>query len=326
MKKKTATVRRYTGALLQLGAFGLFSVTAQAAPLPEHQVAVTFDDLPYVMPGKTSRSDNRKDALAANRAILAALRHDAVPVTAFVNEDKVQALGSPGTEILAQWNQGALALANHAAHHVDSNALTPAQFENEIKEGERSIGPLAHKAGRKLEFFRFPFNHVGDTEPKRIALSEIVRRLGYRQAATTIDVEDYLFNDAYECAHSAGNTADEARIRQAYIDYARIEIPYYQALDEKIMGRDVPAVMLFHDNRLNAAVLPQILDLFRQQHYRFVTLAQAQSDPAFTQEPRIATKFGPMWGYRWAQERHIPVDGRLEQEPPEWVRLYCHKP
>ncbi|WP_025886425.1 polysaccharide deacetylase family protein [Asaia prunellae] len=325
MTKKTAMVRRGVIPFARLSLIGFFPIAVHVSAQPVHLVAVTFDDLPYVMSDKASRSDNQKDAQPANRAILAALRHDAVPVTAFVNEDKVRALGSLGTKILTQWNQGTLTLANHAAHHVDSNMLTPAQFENEIKEGERSIGPLAHKAGRKLEFFRFPFNHVGDTEPKRKALSEIVRRLGYRQAATTIDVEDYLFNDAYECAHAAGNPVDEQRILQAYIDYARIEIPCYQKLDEKIMGYDVPAVMLLHSNRLNAVALPQILALFREQHYRFVTLTQAQSDPAFKREPAIATRFGPMWGYRWAKERHIPVDGRLEQEPPDWVRNYCHK-
>jgi len=324
-KKKETDFRRIFPALL-LCSTVLPCTQGLAAAQPTHKVAITFDDLPYVMHAGASQEESQADALMANRAILAILRRDAIPVTAFVNEDKVQALGTVGTDILAQWNQGALALANLAAHHVDSNTLTPAQFENEIREGERSIGPLARRAGRHLDFFRFPFNHAGDTESKRIALSEIVKRLGYRQAATTIDVEDYLFNDAYECAHATHRSDDEARIRQAYVAYARIEIPYYRALDEKIMGRDIPAVMLFHSNRLNAAVLPQILALFKEQHYRFVTLTQAQADPAFAQEPKIATKFGPMWGYRWAQERHIAVDGRFEQEPPDWVRLYCHTP
>ena len=34
------------------------------------------------------------------------------------------------------------------------------------------------------------------------------------------------------------------------------------------------------------------------------------------------TGFGPMWGYRWAQERKVTVNGRLEPDPPEWVLAY----
>lgn len=220
MKKKNIAGRGTILTIVLLCSTGLFCAPGHTAALPTHEVAITFDDLPYVMRAGASQRESQNDALAANNAILATLRRDAIPVTAFVNEDKVQALGAVGTDILGQWNQGTLELGNHAAHHIDSNDLTPAQFETEIREGERSIGPLTQKAGRYLEFFRFPFNHVGDTEAKRVALSGIVKRLGYRQAATTIDVEDYLFNEAYECAHAAHRPDDETRISQAYVAYA----------------------------------------------------------------------------------------------------------
>ena len=81
--------------------------------------------------------------------------------------------------------------------------------------------------------------------------------------------------------------------------------------------------MLLHANRLNAAVLDRLLGLFRSANYRFVSLAEAQSDPAYATSPATATKFGPMWAYRWARERKIKVDGRLEQEPPAWIGDYA---
>jgi hypothetical protein len=29
-----------------------------------------------------------------------------------------------------------------------------------------------------------------------------------------------------------------------------------------------------------------------------------------------------MWGYRWARERGVKVDGSLEPEPPKWITDY----
>ena len=50
--------------------------------------------------------------------------------------------------------------------------------------------------------------------------------------------------------------------------------------------------------------------------YRFVTLRQAQSDPAYRTSDTYVTPEGPMWGYRWARELNIKVDGRQEPEAP----------
>lgn len=288
-----------------------------------HDVAMTFDDLPYVTRGRLSPGEAQKAALEANNAILAILREEAIPATAFVNEAGVEALGPTGRQILALWNDGPFSLANHGFHHFDSNGLDPVRVEAEIVQAEATIRPLSAEKGRKLEFFRFPYNHTGDTEVKRAQFSEILHRHGYRLAATTIDVEDYIFNDAYECALSHGHRDDASRIAKAYIDYVRIELPYYRALDSKVMGREIPSVMLLHSNRLNAATLREVIAVFRADRTRFITLDQAQSDPAYAREPEMATGYGPMWGYRWAHERHVRVDGTLEKEAPPWVVSYC---
>jgi hypothetical protein len=76
------------------------------------------------------------------------------------------------------------------------------------------------------------------------------------------------------------------------------------------------------DNRLNADVIGQLLELFEKKRYRFVSLAAAQSDPAYRAPETYITKYGPMWGYRWAEQRNIKVNGRSEPDPPEWIVDY----
>lgn len=83
--------------------------------------------------------------------------------------------------------------------------------------------------------------------------------------------------------------------------------------------------MVLHFNRLNADMLDGVLSLFEQKHSTFVTLDKAQADPAFAIPETSVTPYGPMWGYRWAAERGVKVNGKLELEPPAWVVDYGKK-
>lgn len=290
--------------------------------LATRSVAITFDDLPFAHaddPNPALREQARKTDATIRRALA---RH-AVPATGFVNEAKVRSIGVAGTDILQAWTVGDLNLGNHGFSHADSNTLTLDQIEQEIVTGEATIRPMAQKAGRQLQFFRFPYNHVGETEARRLAIEQMLAARGYKLAASTIDTSDYLFDQAYERAIAAHDRAMQKRIKAAYIDYSRIEITYYASLNRQALGYEPPEVMLLHANRLNAAVAEPLLSLFSGLGYRFVSLARAQSDPTYDRPPAFATKFGPMWGYRWARERKVMVNGRLEKDPPEWLMTYA---
>ena len=288
-------------------------------PKAARVVAITFDDLPYVNAGSQVSIEA---ATVALHHIVSALRRARAPATGFVNEDKVQALGPAGPRLLAEWNKGLLALGNHGYRHFDSNDLDVAGIEQEILKGEATIRPMAASSDRSISFFRFPYNHVGDTETKRVAIAKLLADHGYKLAASTIDTSDYLFNDAYERAFAKRDRGMMQRIQRAYLDYSRVQIAYYGELNRKVLGREVPAIMLLHANRLNAAAIKPLLGVFRSAGYGFVSLEQAQADPAYSAMPAVATKFGPMWAYRWARERQVKVDGRLEQEPPAWISAY----
>jgi hypothetical protein len=84
--------------------------------------------------------------------------------------------------------------------------------------------------------------------------------------------------------------------------------------------------MLMHDNRLNADTIDQLLQLFVDKGYRFVSLAQAESDPVYKAPDTYVTQYGMMWGYRWARERGVKLTGLHENEPPAWIGLYGKEP
>ena len=116
-------MRLFPCLLLALSWFSL-----QASP-QQRTVAITVDDLPYA--GHTHTRETGADVGRAhkiNHRLLGAFKKYRVPVTAFVNEGRVQGLGSQvGLEILRQWIAEGLELGNHTYSHSDFNELSVPQ-------------------------------------------------------------------------------------------------------------------------------------------------------------------------------------------------------
>jgi len=287
-------------------------------------VALTFDDLPLADAGAQTNAapdDRLAETRAVNEAILRALKKHHAPAIAFVNEKKV---GDSDAirKILGEWIRNGQDLGNHTFSHLDLDKASVEEFEKEVINGEASIKPLMSGVGKPLRYLRFPFNHTGDTAEKQNGAATFLKQRGYEVAACTIDGSDFVFARAYRLMLDNKDAAASVRLRAAYLDYTRQEIEYYTNLHRQIFGHEIPHVMLLHASRLNADTIEQILKLFEQMKYRFVTLAEAQSDKAYQTPDTYVTAHGPMWGYRWARDLNIKVDGRLEQDPPAWVTEY----
>lgn len=289
--------------------------TSVPAALQSPTVALSFDDLP------AAATEDPAEAQAFNRAILDSLVKHAAPAIGFVNEKKVAELG--GKQILEQWVRRGFDLGNHTFSHADLNNLTLEQFKQEVISGEASFALALAEVNKAPRFLRFPYNHTGNTAAKHEAVAAFLRGRGYQIATCTIENEDYLFNEAYLKMLARKDGPSVAKLRAAYLAYTAAEIDYYTRLHKQVFGREIPHVMLFHVNRLNADLMGQLLDIFEAKHYRFVSLDIAQSDTAYDTPDTFTTSYGWMWGYRWAKERGIPVDGSLESEPPAWISQYA---
>ena len=119
--------------------------------------------------------------------------------------------------------------------------------------------------------------------------------------------------------------AAAAKLRADYIAYTGQEIDWYTTLNKQVLGNEPPHIMLLHDNPLNADTIDdEQLSLFKQRKDNFVPRAEALKDPAYSVPETFITKYGPMWGYRWAKELHMKVNGRGEPQPPSWIEKYAN--
>lgn len=304
--------------------FVLALATVSAAQ--NRTVALTFDDLPLADAGSSaaiSPAAQLDETRKVNRAILKTLRRHHAWAIGFVNEKKVvrNGMAEASRAVLREWIRNGDELGNHTYSHADLNKISADDFQQEIVAGEASIAPLMAEAGKHVQYLRFPFNHTGETASKHAAVAAFLKQRGYQVATCTIDNSDYIFAHAYRSMLDRHDTKSAARLRVSYLGYTQQEIEYYTSLHIQVFGREIPHVMLLHDSRLNADTLDQILRIFEKMHYRFVTLQQAQQDPVY-RTPDYVSQYGLMWGYRWARELKIKVDGSQEPEVPKWVEQY----
>jgi len=280
-------------------------------------VAITFDDLPAI------GARDADDAEQINRNIIAALDQHHAPATAFVNEKGIQALGvERARDVLRLWTASGRDLANHTFSHADFNNLAIKQFENEVTTGEPSIAAVMKESGKTVRYFRFPFNHAGDTRAKHDAALEFLAARKYQIAVCTIDNTDWEFARAYDIMRRENRQDDADRLGKEYVEYSAKEIAYYTELHKKIFGRETPHVMLLHANHVNSDLLDRVLSAFEAQGYQFVTLDAAESDAIYQAPDTYVSSYGPMWGYRWAKQLGVKVDGKLEPEPQQWILSY----
>jgi len=306
-------------------AWSLLAFAALSAHAQSRTVAITVDDLPCANCAPINPDGSTQHGLmeATNRRLLAALLQARIPVTGLVVTETAEQAGDTGKRSLQLWLDDGFDLGSHSYSHPDLSSISAEQMEAEIDRADAMLRPLLAANGRKLQFFRFPYNHTGETEAKHDTIAAFLKSRGYQVATCTIDTSDYEFASAYARAIGANNLEIANRIRQEYLSYSATEIDFYAALNRQVLGYEPPEVMLLHDSLLNADALEDILALFRSRGYRFVSLAEAQNDPAYAIPDTYTTKYSPMWGYRWAQERHLGRLGGNEPDPPAWITDYA---
>jgi peptidoglycan-N-acetylglucosamine deacetylase len=304
----------------------LLSVIYLPALAQSRTVAITVDDLVCASCGPAGPDGTVASEIieSANERLVAGLKRAHIPVTGFVITQTVEKAGVAGTRSLQMWLDAGFDLGSHSYSHPNFASITTEEMEADIERADAMLRPLLVANHRALQFFRFPYNGTGNTQAKHDTLAAYLSQHGYRVATCTIDNTDWEYAQAYVRAIGARDKGRAERILRAYLDYTASEIDFYAALNRRVLGYEPPQVMLIHDSMLNAGSIDGLLGLFRSRGYHFVSLTQAQSDPAYSIPDTYVTRYGPMWGYRWAAERNVGHLGLTEPDPPGWVSDYAN--
>lgn len=237
-------------------------------------IAITVDDLP--VHGAIPRGETNAGVA---RNVIAALTAQNVSAYGFINgywTDK----DATTAEVLNLWRAAGLPLANHGWAHRHLAEMSADEFEEQLLRNE----PLLRIGSEDWHWFRYPFLDEGENAEKQTASRDVLARHGYKVASVTMDFSDWAWTAPYARCRDAGDDAAVKRLEEMYLKAAQESIGYSRRLSQSVYGRDIPYVLLLHISAFEGRMLPHLLKLYRDQGFRFVSLAEAEADPAYADQ------------------------------------------
>jgi peptidoglycan/xylan/chitin deacetylase (PgdA/CDA1 family) len=283
------------------------SSVAAYAKTPSLRVAFTFDDLPAH--GPLPHGEFRPQPI---RSILATLKAEHMPpVYGFANGFRIA--GFPyQIELLREWVASGNPLGSHTWSHPALDQTSAKKYIANIAENESILQEVDPHGD--WHWFRYPYLEEGNTLAKRDAVRDYLTAHGYKTAEVTIDFGDYMWNDVYARCAVKRDAAAIVSLQDSYLATADEYITYSRTLSQRLYGHDIPYVLLLHVGAFDAKMLPQLIALFRARGFQFVTLPQAESDPTYSFDPKIAYPGGGLLLELVAAARKVNTPDATEPE------------
>ena len=306
--KWLTTEQVWTGAVNPDGAAG-------AGLDPHPVIALTFDDLPAA--GSLPPGQNRTRIAAALTSEL--VQNHLAGTYGFVNAVKLEA-DPDAAEALGIWIRAGMNIGSHTWSHMSLSDNSAKVFEEEIAKNEPALAQYAGKSD--WHWFRYPFLWEGDTLEKRREVRAYLHDHGYHVAQVSLDFEDYAWNDAYGRCVAKKDDSAISWLKQTYLETATEYIKLGREEQQIAFGHEIPNVMLMHATAFTTLMLPDLLDLLRKQGFTFATLPQVEQDPAYTQDPDAALKYGGTLPDQFMDSMHLKYPS-FKPKPFDKMKTLC---
>lgn len=232
----------------------------------EHEIAITIDDLPFVGSG-TSTPANLKRTQERFMAIVNTLVDNKVPATGFVIGG---AIAKNEWELLESFRNNGLTIGNHTFKHQSLNGMSAEKYIADIEHADHVLTPILTEP----KYFRFPYLAEGKGEKKQ-KVQEYLAEHQYTIAPVTIDSKDYEFNARFYRIPYRQRLHSLKNFKKGYLAFIWKQTLRAEKNAKKIEGQPVKQILLIHANLLNSLCLPDIIELYRSNGYKFISLTDA---------------------------------------------------
>jgi len=103
-------------------------------------------------------------------------------------------------------------------------------------------------------------------------------------------------------------------IRASFLGYMGRMFDHYERYSREMFGRDIAQTMVLTPSRLVADTGHDLFGMLEKRGYKFVSLSDAQSDPAYQTPEDFAGKAGISWFERWQMKQGKPL---LDEPNPD---------
>lgn len=239
--------------------FALLSFTVLVNPsfAQKRLIAITIDDLPFVGESKNFHLNMIIDVIKANE----------VPATGFIIAGEV----SPANwKMLHKFRDAGLGLGNHTFSHLNLNKVDTEAYIEEIDAADKMLMPVLTEP----KFFRYPYLAMSGGSKKEKVLHYLSKK-NYQVAPITIDSKDFIFNQLLLDVPQNQRRNFLGALKVAYVDFIWQQTLRAEEHNRYNRKPDQAQILLIHANLLNAYVLPDIINLYKQNGFSFVNLEDA---------------------------------------------------
>ncbi|WP_131794841.1 polysaccharide deacetylase family protein [Fluoribacter gormanii] len=273
----------------------LFCILNSPCFAEEKEIAITIDDLPFVGSGAATPA-SLKRTQARFMAIVKALVDNQVPATGFAIGG---AIPKSEWDLLETFRNQGFALGNHTYTHKSLNSMSADKYIADIDHADTVLAPVMTEP----KYFRYPYLAEG-TGQKKQKVYDYLAAHQYTIAPVTIDSKDYEFNARFYKIPYRKRAQSLPEFKKRYLAYIWKQTLLAERRAKKVDGQPVKQILLIHANLLNSLCLEDIIELYRKNGYKFISLADALRDDAVQ----------PLNGNTEALNSVIPpVKGTLEQ-------------
>ncbi|MEZ5953168.1 MAG: polysaccharide deacetylase family protein [Hyphomonas sp.] len=268
MMNRRQLLGRIAGTGVAMG--GLAACSGGAGPTK--RIAITMDD--FRLGFSQHLSPDERDL-----AILEAFSRRAIRAAGFVTGANVDS--DLGKTVLDRWEKAGHVIGNHCWSHPHASAIGAAAFCEDIARNEAFLS--GRKAYRKL--FRFPYLDEGNTEAMRDEIRAWLAQQGYRNAAVTIDSQDWAITERLEARLTEDPEADIEAYGAFYVEHVVALAEHYDAVATALGLAGTRHTLLVHHNILNGLFLGNVLDALARNGWHFSAADTALEDPLFDTQP-----------------------------------------
>lgn len=246
---------------------GLFSSLCCAQ---EKEIAITIDDLPLVA-SRMNTPANRQRSIDRFTQIIQAFQKYKVPATGFVIAGAIE---KGQWEFLEQFRQAGLMLGNHTYSHYNLNQMSAEKYIADLERADKILAPIMTQP----KYFRYPYLAEGNKKTKQ-KVYDYLNEHHYTIAPVTIDSKDFEFNKMVYRVPYRARAAYIEKLKPRYLAYI-----WKQTLlaEKKSQGKNGKQILLIHANLLNSYLLGDILHMYQENGYKFISLTDALKNPAPT--------------------------------------------
>lgn len=220
-------------------------------------LAITIDDLPFV-------GEYRNFHL---NMIMNTMKEQHVPATGFIIAKEVR---NDNWDMLHKFRESGFGLGNHTYSHANLNQLKAKEYIHEIKDADTILSPVLTNP----KYFRYPYLAMSSGKKKDRILCYLEQH-HYHVAPITIDSKDFVFNQRLLSAPELDRRAYLEELKPFYLDFIWQQTLKAEEHTQYHHHPEQAQILLIHANLLNAYVLPDLIRLYREKGYDFVTLEEA---------------------------------------------------